>query len=78
MSVKSHIRADWTSYSQYHIDFDRGIVVHSKSASRGQLNRYFGKTLLGGDLRHLTYPQLTEFHQKTEVGELYLAYLKNL
>lgn len=76
--IKSHIRSDWTSYSQYHIDFERGIVVHSKTASRGQLNRYFSKPNLGGDLKHLTYPQLTEHYMKTETGELYFEYLKQL
>ena len=76
--MRTHVKSDWTSISQYHIDFDRGIVVHSKSTSRGQHNRYFNKGSLGGELKHLTYPQLTEHYMKTETGELYFAYLKQL
>ncbi len=71
-----HIRADWTSHSQYHIDFARGSITHSRAASRGQTNRLFKDKELGGSLKHLTYAQAANFHKKNKVGEFYLQYLR--
>lgn len=73
-----YIRADWTSHSQYHIDFARGSIVHSKAASRGQTNRLFKDHELGGSLKHLTYPQAATFFKKNRTAELYLQYLRAL
>jgi len=40
-TMNLHIRSNWTANSQYYIDFDRGSVIHSKTSSRGQSNRFF-------------------------------------
>jgi hypothetical protein len=73
-----HIRSNWTPYSDYIIDFDRGQVLHSKATSRGQANRFFRTTEVGGNLKHLTYPQVTDFYKKNKTVELYLQYLRIL
>lgn len=73
-----YLRADWTSVSQYYIDFERGQILHSRSASRGQTNRFFRTHDSGGNLKHLTYAQAADFHLKTRVIELYLQYLRQV
>jgi hypothetical protein len=73
-----YIRADWTTHSQYHIDFARGTIVHSRAASRGQTNRLFKEHELGGTLKHLSYPQAATFFKKNRTAELYLQYLRAL
>lgn len=73
-----HIRADWTSHSQYHIDFARGTIIHSRAASRGQTNRYFKEHALSGTFKYLTYPQAATFYRKNRTAEQYLQYLRAL
>ena len=70
------IRAPWTPYSEYHIDFDRGSVTHSRAASRGQHNRIFADGKMGGTLTHLSYPQLTNFYKLNKTAENYLQMLR--
>lgn len=73
-----YIRADFTNQPQYHIDFARGSIVHSRAASRGQANRLFKDHDLGGTLKHLTYPQAATFFKKNRTAEFYLQYLRAL
>lgn len=73
-----YIRADFTNQPQYHIDFARGTIVHSRAASRGQSNRLFKDHDMGGTLKHLTYPQAANFYKKNRTAEFYLQYLRAL
>ena len=70
------IRANWTPYSEYNIDFARGSITHSRSTSNGQLNRIFKDQITGGTLKHLTYPQTTDFYKKNKTAEYYLQLLR--
>jgi len=72
------IRADWTNTSQYYIDFDRGQILHSRAASRGQSNKFFRTESVGGTLKHLTYAQAASFYVKNKTIELYLMYLREV
>jgi hypothetical protein len=76
--VNLNINSDWTPYSEYHIDFARGIVTHSKAASRGQRNRIFKSIEVGGSLKHLSYFQTTDFYKKNKTAEMYLIYLRQM
>lgn len=70
------IRANWTATSEYHIDFDRGSVTHSRAASRGQSNRIFANQPVGGDLKHLSYAQVCNFFKLNKTGENYMQLLR--
>jgi hypothetical protein len=70
------IRADWTNTSEYFIDFDRGQILHSRAASRGQSNKFFRAESVAGSLKHLTYVQAATFYSKNKVIECYLMYLR--
>jgi|GEM_PF-6604507 len=35
----------WTTESKYIIDFERGLVTHSKFLTKGQFNRWLGDKL---------------------------------
>lgn len=72
------IRADWTAHSQYHIDFARGTITHSRAANRAQTNRLFSEYSTSGIFKYLTYPQATTFYRKNRMAELYLQYLRGL
>jgi hypothetical protein len=72
------IRADFTATSAYHIDFERGTIVHSKTASRGQFNRIFSDHESASKLTHLTYPQSADFYKKDRTAEMYLNLLKQV
>ena len=70
-------RADYTAKAQYYIDFNKGTVVHSKTASKGQFNRYFHETEPVTKLGFLSYPQAADFWKKNKTGEFYLLYLRH-
>jgi hypothetical protein len=78
ITMDLYIRADFTNQPQYHIDFARGTIAHSRAASRGQTNRLFKDQDLGGTLKHLTYPQAANFYKKNRTAEFYLQYLRAL
>jgi hypothetical protein len=40
LSAFSNWTANWTATSNYIIDFERGLVTHSKTLTRGQVSRY--------------------------------------
>ena len=69
-------RADWTGVGEYLIDLDRGSVYHSKTASQGQRNRLFTHELVGGHMKHFSYPQAADFFKKMKTAELYLGLLR--
>ena len=72
------LRADWSAYSDYVIDFDRGSVSHSRAASRGQTNRVFASVEGGGKLKHLAYPQVTNFYKLNKTAEQYMQLLRGV
>lgn len=41
-SYMSGFSALWTTESKYIIDFERGLVTHSKLLTKGQFNRWVG------------------------------------
>lgn len=69
-------RADYTATSAYYIDFEKGSIVHSKTASKGQFNRYFNDAEPASNLGFLSYPQSASFYKKNRTGEFYLNYLR--
>ena len=70
------IRANWNSISEYNIDFDRGSVTHSMTATRGQDNRIFNNQFVGGDLKHLSYVQVCNFYKLNKTAEFYMQLLR--
>jgi len=40
LSATSPYGANWTASSNYIIDFERGLVTHSKCLTKGQFRRY--------------------------------------
>lgn len=44
-SYMSGFSSLWTSESKYIIDFERGLVTHSKLLTKGQFNRWLGDKL---------------------------------
>jgi hypothetical protein len=71
-----HIRSDYTSASDYFIDFERGSLYHSRATSRGQFNRLFNDANKSFTLNHLTPAQVCDFYAKNKTGELLLIYLR--
>ena len=72
------IRADPTMDPEYYIDFARGSVYHSATTSRGHINRIFNDTPVGGNFKHLSHPQATDFYNKTRTAEFYLIFLRSM
>ena len=72
------IRADTASKAEYYIDFARGSIYHSQTASRGQKNRIFNEVEAGGLMKYLSYPQAFDYFKKNKVAEYYLLYLRQL
>jgi hypothetical protein len=69
-------RADWAAVSEYHIDFDRGSVTHSKTANRRQRHEHFVDTYTSGPFKHLSYPQATDYFRKMKTSEFFLMLLR--
>ena len=72
------IRAEWTATPQYHIDFARGSIYHSQTASRGQKHRIFDDQKVGGNMKHFNYAQSTDLFKKVKTAEYYLVMMRTL
>ena len=73
---RQDFRADWSPKSEYHIDFDRGSVAHSKTADQRQRHRLFTDSYTSGPLKHLSYPQATDYFKKMKTAEFFLMLLR--
>lgn len=56
------------SNSEYHIDFDRGIITHSQMSNRQQENRIFRRFKLNGMLGHLSSSQANQYYTSYNFG----------
>ena len=72
------MRADWTTQPEYYIDFARGSIYHSQTASRGQIHRIFSDKPVGGKMKHLNYAQMTDIFKKGRAAQFYLILLRSL
>ena len=62
------LRADWNTDPEYYIDFARGSIYHSQTASRGHINRIFNDQIVGGRMKHFSGFQASDLWKKSKIG----------
>lgn len=75
LSATSYFGAVWTASSNYIIDFERGLVTHSKTLTNGQFRRYM-KTQSNVQRSDFNPRQALYYYSAYAMAERYLLFLQ--
>lgn len=77
MTMRDHkFGANWTSYSNYIIDFERGLVTHTKVLDRTQYTRYVREKNTNVKRPDLNHRQADQYFRAYMLGEKLIQFMK--